>query len=273
MKSLRLLAIVAIATAGCATLPAAPVSETASIPLWSSFADKPKGYLGGGGPASEAYLAPPPAIGSPAGVADLETYRATRALRDSPRWARALSDADGETPAAVDKAFSCAVGARIDVQAQPILVRMLMRASSDGDYASRTAKDLYKRPRPFLAEDGPICIAREDWLVGQGSYPSGHASTGWIWALILSELAPHRAESIMARGRSFGESRVVCGVHYPSDIEAGRQVAAVTLSRLRSDPTFRQDMDVARAELARAMTNSSPPPACAAQAQFDKPSY
>jgi acid phosphatase (class A) len=268
-------AVLALLIAGCASLEAAPsVSATASIPLWKNFDDKPRGYLAAGeAPTSEAYLAPPPAVGSPAGVADLAIYRATRALQGSARWTRAQSDADGETTAAVDKAFACAVGARIDVQTQPILVRMLMRASSDGDYASRTAKALYQRPRPFLAEEGPICIAREAWLVGQGSYPSGHAATGWMWALILSELAPQRAESVMARGRAFGESRVVCGVHYPSDIEAGRSVAAATLSPLRSDPTFQNDMQAARAELERAISSGPKPEACDVQSALDTTPY
>ncbi len=268
-------AVLTLLVTGCASLETAPpASATASIPLWKNFEDKPGGYLAQGeAPTSEAYLAPPPALGSPAGTADLAIYRATRALQGSPRWVRAQSDADGETPAAVDKAFACAVGARIDVQTQPILVRMLMRASSDGDYASRTAKALYQRPRPFLAEDGPICIARESWLVGQGSYPSGHAATGWIWALILSELAPQRAEAIMTRGRAYGESRVVCGVHYPSDIEAGRSVAAVTLSRLRSDPTFAVDMETARSELLRALASGSKPAACDVQSGLDSAPY
>jgi acid phosphatase (class A) len=31
--------------------------------------------------------------------------------------------------------------------------------------------------------------------------------------LILAELAPERATPILNRGRAYGESRVVCGVH------------------------------------------------------------
>jgi acid phosphatase (class A) len=156
---------------------------------------------------------------------------------------------------------------------EPILVRMLMRASSDGDNASRTAKELFSRPRPFLVEDGPICIPRADWLVGQGSYPSGHSATGWIWAMILSELAPGRAEAVVSRGRAYGESRVVCGVHYVTDIEAGRAVADATLSRLRSDPTFQSDMKAARAELERAMSSGPKPIACDVQSELDSIAY
>ena len=139
--------------------------------------------------------------------------------------------------------------------------------------AARTAKEHYQRRRPFLVEEGPICIAREDWLVAQGSYPSGHAASGWLWALVLSELAPDRADALMTRGRAYGESRVVCGVHYVSDIEAGRAVAAATLSRLRIDPAFRADMETARQELARARADGRKPAACDRQAVLDQPPY
>jgi acid phosphatase (class A) len=82
------------------------------------------------------------------------------------------------------------------------------------------------------------------------SYPSGHAALGWAWALVLAELIPDRADAILERGRDFGWSRVVCGVHYPSDVEAGRIVGAGAIARLHGDAFFRTQMDAARAELA-----------------------
>jgi acid phosphatase (class A) len=46
------------------------------------------------------------------------------------------------------------------------------------------------------------------------SYPSGHTAIGLAWALILCELFPENANLILDRGRAFGESRVVCNVHW-----------------------------------------------------------
>jgi acid phosphatase (class A) len=83
-----------------------------------------------------------------------------------------------------------------------------------------------------------------------GSYPSGHTAIGWGWALILSEIAPDRTDALAARGRAFGQSRVVCNVHWKSDVIEGRFMGAVTLARLRADPAFRADLEVAEAELA-----------------------
>ena len=88
-------------------------------------------------------------------------------------------------------------------------------------------------------------MLRED-----GSYPSGHTAIGWAWALILTEIAPDRADAILARGRAFGESRNVCNVHWHSDVVEGRFMGAAAVARLHADPAFRADLEAAKAELA-----------------------
>lgn len=258
--------------AGCATLASAPVSDTGAIPLWKDFSDKPRGYLPAQAIGAEAYLAPPPARGSAREVGDLEVYSATRALEGSDRWRQAQSDANADGPTA-PKALDCALGTSLDPAKQPVLLRMLARASTDSDNLSRSAKVKFARKRPFLIKDGPICVAREQWLIDQGSYPSGHAATGWVWGLILSELAPDRAEVLMSRARSFGESRVVCGVHYVSDIEAGRVVASATVARLHANPVFKADLETARAELTAARASTPAPSTCAARNALDAPAF
>jgi acid phosphatase (class A) len=85
-----------------------------------------------------------------------------------------------------------------------------------------------------------------------GSYPSGHAMTGWAWALVVSEIAPARADGLLAAGKAVGDSRVICGVHFQSDIEAGRTLSSAMVARLHADPAFEADLAKARAELARA---------------------
>lgn len=98
------------------------------------------------------------------------------------------------------------------------------------------------------------------------SYPSGHAAIGWAWGLVLAELAPERAPALLARGRAFGESRAVCGLHHPSDVAAGRDIAAGVVARLHADPVFRADMERARSAMAAAPAPASPAPACAVEA-------
>jgi acid phosphatase (class A) len=115
-----------------------------------------------------------------------------------------------------------------------------------------TAKSRFDRERPFEVDGGVTpCIEVSDSIRASGAYPSGHAAFGWAWALIVAELNPGRADAILARGHEFGDSRVVCGLHYPSDVEAGRIIAAGALARLHAEPAFRAAIDAARAEYVR----------------------
>src|SRR6185503_8415884 len=102
--------------------------------------------------------------------------------------------------------------------------------------ANDAAKDHYKRARPYQAAAETSCTPDEKHR--PDSYPSGHASIGWAWALVLAEIVPDRADALLARGRDFGQSRVICGVHYASDVESGRLVGAATVSRLHAEPVF-----------------------------------
>ncbi len=216
----------------------------------------------GSGPDATRYLPPPPVLGSPADKLDHAAFRATRRLKDGDRWVLATSDVQS-SPAAMLADFSCAVGVKLDAANAPTLLALLNRANKDLRSVVDPPKDLYRRKRPFVGTRLPICVPVDDSLIASGSYPSGHSTTGWTVALILAELAPDRATEILTRGRVFGESRVVCGVHYPSDIEAGRTNASALVAALHSSPEFRADMDRARAELAavRQAAAAQPDPA------------
>lgn len=200
-------------------------------------------------PDSLALIPPPPVDDSTAFALDKEVSRASLPLRDSARWALAVLDADLSFPGAADS-FSCVLNTRISQQETPHLFRLLHRTLSDSGGAVSRAKNTYKRPRPFMTNGQPVCTPDyEQRLRKSGSYPSGHTAAGWTWALILSEIDVDRADAILVRGRAFGQSRIVCNVHWQSDVDEGRTVAAAVVARLHADPDFRTDLEAARAEL------------------------
>jgi acid phosphatase (class A) len=85
--------------------------------------------------------------------------------------------------------------------------------------------------------------------------------------LILTELDPDHTDAILARGREFGQSRIVCNVHWKSDVDAGRVIAGAAVARLHADSSFQEDMQGARAEIAEARRNSLGPRSdCAVEA-------
>ena len=189
------------------------------------------------------------------------------ALRETARWTQATLDADLHFPDAAGT-FSCALNAPITQQGTPYLYQLLQRTLTDSGLSTYTAKNHYQRARPFMLNKAPVCTPGDvAGLEKDGSYPSGHTAAGWAWALILTEIAPDRAEALIARGLTFGESRSVCNVHWFSDVVYGRNLGAAALARLHAEPEFRTDLEKAKAELAAVRAQGATPTRdCAAEA-------
>ena len=88
-------------------------------------------------------------------------------------------------------------------------------------------------------------------LVNNGSYPSGHTAIGWATALVLAEINVDRQNEILKRGYEMGESRVIAGYHYQSDVDNGRIVAAGVVARLHADEGFQKQLEKAKKEFAK----------------------
>ena len=237
---------------------ATSASVAARVPGYLEAAERPDSLL---------LVPPPPAAGSAALEADLHVYRSMRKLQDTARWRLAAADANVGFPHAA-AAFSCALGVPIEQSTMPSLYRVLQRSLVDAGQSTLAAKEKYRRERPFTLFDDPICVPDDVAVLRKnGGYPSGHASAGWAWALILTELAPDRSGPLLRRGFEFGQSRVVCGVHWQSDIDTARLVGAAVYARLHAEAEFNADMAAARQEYARALATSSTKAVdCAAEA-------
>jgi len=248
------------AAAGCAALGAGAglADEIGGVPEIGQGLFK--GYLPKEAvPDSSTLLPLPPAMGSVAEALDHEIARENLALRGTSRWKLASMDADLRFPAAAGD-FSCALGAPVTEEDTPRMYAMLGRVMADAAAATGPAKNKYQHARPFMLDSQPTCTPdKEPTLRTSGSYPSGHAAVGWAWALVLSEASPDQSEAILARGRAFGESRLVCNVHWESDVIEGRFIGAATVARLHDEPEFLADLVAAKSELAAARAKSLPP--------------
>ena len=72
------------------------------------------------------------------------------------------------------------------------------------------------------------------------------------WGLILAEAMPVRADAVLRLGKDSGDSRMICGVHFISDVEAGRTLGSAMVARLHATPAFTADLKKAKRELAKA---------------------
>jgi acid phosphatase (class A) len=212
------------------------------------LADEPKGYLDAGGLDAASVVPPPPALDSPRDLADVVALKQAMHASDA-RWARALAD-----DASVYDRFGKEFGQPLDRKHLPRLIRLLNRVAADVFAAAGEAKKRFSRPRPFQRFAlGRVCgeaaPPKPEPAPTKGtSYPSGHAALGWAAVSVLIEVAPDRAQLLVMRAVDYGESRVVCGVHFPSDVEASRMLAGALVDRLLTVPEFRRDLACAKTE-------------------------
>ena len=203
-------------------------------------------------PNAVYFLPAPPDTASAAFQYDKAQYRWGKEQRkDSTRLAIAVNDAIWSIDN-ICKIYSGVLGFEISEQNAPAIYRMLTLGLLTTDQAGKLPKNHYMRTRPYVFYNEPtIYPSDEAWLRTNGSYPSGHTILGWSAALLLTELAPDKADTIMARGYMYGQSRVIAGYHWQSDVDAARLVASAAVARLHADKRFVRLMKKARREYKR----------------------
>lgn len=215
------------------------------------LAEEFKGYLPADAIAAASASVPaPPVPDSAVDKADVAQARQMNAHAKAERWERALLD-----DASVYDRFSQQLGVVPDRRRMPAFVRLLNRVADDALTAAGEAKKRFPRPRPFQRfQMTRVCGQAvpqkpEASPTGGTSYPSGHAAVSWAVALVMVEASPQSAQAIIARAVDYGASRVVCGLHFPSDIDAGQLVATSVVDKLLALPEFRRDFSCAKREL------------------------
>lgn len=230
----------------------------------SLFAQQHKGYvdhssnpevyflLEGQAPNSLELLPAPPDAGSVQFLYDQARYNWGKSLRNTERGEQAYRDArvSGQN---LPDAFTEAFGIRITPDDTPEIYKLIVGMREDaGDLATRDAKNHYNRQRPFAFYGEDTCNPEQQAeLSTNGSYPSGHTSIGWATALVLAEINPYRQDEILERGYQMGDSRVICGYHWQSDIDAGRVTGSAIVARLHADEGFNAQLAKAKEEFAK----------------------
>ena len=211
------------------------------------------GYLGNLALELAAVIPPPPLPGSPEEIADRATYQASRAGVGTEPWSLATKDVV-EGPGIVGR-MQCAIGRSLSPELTPMTMKLLGKAQHDLRLLLIELKQEYNRPRPYADDvpDAPLCENVPAEKRNQGrSYPSGHAAESMLDGYLLASLLPERAAAILTRARQYGEERVICRVHNPSDVRASQLLAGALFSRLQSESKYQHDWKLAQQELAAA---------------------
>ncbi len=103
------------------------------------------------------------------------------------------------------------------------------------------AKKTFCRTRPYDLPGNTLRPLQQ--LKDNPSYPSGHTTYGTLIAAVLAEMLPERRNQIYARAADYGHSRLVGGMHYRSDVDAGKALgAALAADEFATDADFKHNL-------------------------------
>ncbi|WP_172838236.1 acid phosphatase [Terriglobus roseus] len=127
----------------------------------------------------------------------------------------------------------------------PAMAQLSRRLKNDSEIVDPPLKHHFARPRPYVRSDRvhPVCA-----LSKEPSYPSGHAMLGYLFAYVLAQIDPEKHDAILRRADEYAHNRLVCGVHYQSDVEASRIASAILFGAMLNDPSYQHDVQAARQE-------------------------
>ena len=198
-------------------------------------------------PKLEQILPPPPGLTDPRFHDDWAQYQWGLSMRATERGLQARSDAFIDAAYFMQR-FSPAMRHAVTQEDNPKLYVLLQRAHMTEWNSNSSVKAYYHRVRPYQQFKEHTSVPEHESPTDYSSYPSGHTMASWLVGMILTAIDPDHTESIMKVAYELGQSRVITGYHYQSDVDAGRVSASILFARLCADPEFLQMIEDARQE-------------------------
>ena len=198
------------------------------------------------------WLPEPPAEGSAAFEYDIHRYGWGKEQRkDKARAQKAIHHASID-PVVVCSHFNEAMGIEISPEKTPQIYRLLIDGMETANNISLKPKKYYSRQRPFSRFNEPTLVPKaEAVLRNNGSYPSGHTIIGFSAALLLSEINPAAADALLLEGYECGQSRIITGYHWQSDVDAARIAASVAVVAMHNSKQFCKQLKRAKKEFSK----------------------
>ena len=189
-----------------------------------------------------ALLEPPPGPGSAVTRAEFEVLVELQSTR-TPAQAARCQQIEAED---IFLFGSDVVGPWFNAAALPKTAALFAAVQGDFRIVNRAAKALWPRRRPsFLDSRLKPCVEFAD----SPAYPSGHGIQSALWSALLGELMPEHAGGFQQRAAETRRSKLLSGVHYPSDLTAGQTLGDALARAMLKSPQFRAALEDARAEL------------------------
>lgn len=208
-------------------------------------------------PNAVKYLPAPPDSLSMAFAYDVHQYMYCKGLRDTERGQQALSDVGYGGPYIAER-MQNVFGLLASSPNYPNIRELLYTSLDYIGQSCGAAKSYYNRRRPFSRFNDPIFGTETSSSLKTASYPSAHSMTGWAAALILAEINPKVQDELFDSGYEYGQSRLIIGAHWQSDVDAARLMTSANFARLHANEEYLAAVDKAQADYDEITLNTRP---------------
>ena len=202
-------------------------------------------------PDVSLFLPGPPAFGDEAFLLDSVCYERGKLLRNTERGRLAVADANISIEYIMSR-FGEAMGIPdFNPEEYPVTADFLFKSFATTRLSISGAKDKYARIRPYQHFDEHTPIPERENKNDFTSFPSGHTIRYWTAALVLTAIDPEHQNEILKVGYEGGESRIIVGYHYKSDVDAAMLAASAAFARLTADPLWQKLLKRSQKEFAK----------------------
>jgi len=191
----------------------------------------------------------PPASDSAQTTAELAELHQIQDTRSPAKIAHAKAD-DAEQDIFI---FQDVLGKEFAPDLLPLTALLSDHVRGNEGVILNPAKKYFHRPRPYDFDPTLKPVCKTTTNPADYSFPSGHATAGYLEALVLTMILPEKRDAILARADDYAYSRLICGVHYQTDVVASKSVAYAMIGIIANDPIFRKEFEAAKAETRHAL--------------------
>ncbi len=190
-------------------------------------------------------LPPPPAADSAKNKEELAEVLTLQVTRTPEMVSHVQADAEENV-----WRFAGVIGPDFKPEKLPRLTAFFIRVLASEGPQTDPAKEFWKHPRPHQYSELVKPVVK---LSKSYSYPSGHATVGTMMGILLGNMLPEKRAEIVQRANEYANNRVIAGIHFRSDIDAGRVAGALIIANLMENSDFNTEFAAARKELREQM--------------------
>jgi acid phosphatase (class A) len=119
------------------------------------------------------------------------------------------------------------------------LYNLLDRVAETSQIANDRAKEYWNTKRPYLLDKRVKALIEAH---SNPAYPSGHTCGSFTTAHVMGLILPQKRDEFYARAQKIAWHRVIVGMHFPSDVKGGKEMALLVIGGLLQNAEFQQDL-------------------------------